>query len=178
MGNAFSAEHLLKEVRCSYFHLWTNFFSLKMSRQSSTFLWSCLLCCTMCFYLSDLLTKSYMTIKSTGINWYSLYCYIFQKPKLQCFFLELNSWAHSWGRVVGRNHLWRGKSLKLQERHASVGSLLDSGKMLPTPPLIQHFALSGNLVINVGLKGEGWVGSSRESYCSTTPVGNRLCVDR
>ena len=32
IGTTFSAGHLRKEVRCSYFHLWTKFFGLKMSR--------------------------------------------------------------------------------------------------------------------------------------------------
>ena len=90
MGNALSAEHLRKEIRCSYFHVWTNFFSIKMSRQSSTFLWSCLLCCTMCFYLSDLLTKSYMTIKMKPLeHWHQLVLFVllyFSKTEITVFF--------------------------------------------------------------------------------------------
>ena len=90
IGTTFSAEHLRKEVRCSYFHLWTNFFSIKMSRQSSTFLWSCLLCCTMCFYLSDLLTKSYMTIKMKPLeHWHQLVLFVllyFSKTEITVFF--------------------------------------------------------------------------------------------
>ena len=100
IGTTLSAEHLRKEVRCSYFHLWTKFLGLKMSRQIRTLLWYCLLCCTICFYLSDLLTKSYdVTIKMKPLEqWYQLVLFVllhFTKTEISVFFLNLSR-----GRIV------------------------------------------------------------------------------
>ena len=63
-------------------------------------MWYCLLCCTICFYLSDLLTKSYdVTIKMKPLEqWYQLVLFVllhFTKTEISVFFLNLSR-----GRIV------------------------------------------------------------------------------